>query len=337
MSQDVLYRKKGNSRDETIDILRFLAITGIIIAHVKPSLLWLQLRNFDVPLMVFLSGVCFYMSKNKKVSYIPYLRKRFIRLILPTWIFLCFYFTTLYLNDNSLDITKIIMCYTLTTPWYFWIVRILVGLAIIAPVLVYISNRLSIEKLVICCLLLFVLTEVLSSLSASYLYKIIIMFIPYISVFLLGMNVERIKENIVLDFGALFLFLYLFTAYYLYIQTGVYISIQGFKYPPRIYYIEYALSVTAILWSQRDKIAFLLKKNGLFKFAKFVGSHTFWIYLWHIPMVDCLHVCNNGLLFFFVFFLAILITYLQVLIVDVICNYIINQSIKQNVRMIFIG
>lgn len=44
-------------RDRSIDLLRFIALTGIVIVYIHPSEFWTQLRNFDVPLMVFLSGV----------------------------------------------------------------------------------------------------------------------------------------------------------------------------------------------------------------------------------------------------------------------------------------
>lgn len=56
-------------RDVTIDLLRFIALTCIIIAHINPSPLLFQLRNFDVPLMVFLSGVSFRISSGNNDGY----------------------------------------------------------------------------------------------------------------------------------------------------------------------------------------------------------------------------------------------------------------------------
>ena len=47
------------SRDLSYDVLRWLALTGIILVHSKPTLFWAQLRSFDVPLMVLVSAVCF--------------------------------------------------------------------------------------------------------------------------------------------------------------------------------------------------------------------------------------------------------------------------------------
>lgn len=49
-------------RDYSIDILRFIALTGIIAVCCVPNTFITQLRNFDVPLMVFLSGVSYNLT-----------------------------------------------------------------------------------------------------------------------------------------------------------------------------------------------------------------------------------------------------------------------------------
>ncbi len=46
-------------RDTRIDFLRFVGLIMIIFAHVNPPAVLFQLRNFDVPLMVLISGVSF--------------------------------------------------------------------------------------------------------------------------------------------------------------------------------------------------------------------------------------------------------------------------------------
>ena len=51
-------------RDNGIDLLRFIALIGVIIAHCRPLEFLLQLRQFDVPLMVILAAVSFSMSNN---------------------------------------------------------------------------------------------------------------------------------------------------------------------------------------------------------------------------------------------------------------------------------
>lgn len=78
-------------RDKKIDILKAIGAILIILAHVSNSPLILQLRNFDVPLMVMISGYLAVDSLKKSESNMDYYRKRFIRLVVPTYIFLIFF------------------------------------------------------------------------------------------------------------------------------------------------------------------------------------------------------------------------------------------------------
>jgi fucose 4-O-acetylase-like acetyltransferase len=55
------------SRDIRFDILKVIGLFCIILAHVSPPSLIFQLRNFDVPLMVMISGSVFYLSSFKKI------------------------------------------------------------------------------------------------------------------------------------------------------------------------------------------------------------------------------------------------------------------------------
>lgn len=52
-------------RDKSIDVLRAIALTGMIIIHISPTIGWIsEIRSFDVPLMVFLSGVSYTLSSG---------------------------------------------------------------------------------------------------------------------------------------------------------------------------------------------------------------------------------------------------------------------------------
>lgn len=328
----------GNARDTSIDVLRCLAILGIILVHSKPGIFWTQLRNFDVPLMVLLSAVCYGQSNGSKILYYRYLQKRFIRLVIPSWIFLTFYFIGTYILTQSVNPRRMMMCYTLMTPWYFWIIRILVGMAVIAPFLKNLSDRLTVTELLILCAMMIGVTEVLAILSSAYIYKVAIMFIPYASIYLFGMNFYRLSKRNILYTGVLFMLIYFAAAVFFYIQNGSYFPTQNYKYPPRIYYVSYALGISALLWYLRQQITFFLHKFRLHDFAKFIGSHTFWIYLWHIPIVDYLAKrYNYPTTFAIVCLSSISITYLQVVIVKMVCNHISRPTLCKNIQMIFIG
>lgn len=79
-------------RDPSIDLLRFIGLTMIILAHIGLSRsisLLFQLRSFDVPLMVFTSGLAF--SGRNTGAYLPFIGKRTLRLIVPVYLFVAAY------------------------------------------------------------------------------------------------------------------------------------------------------------------------------------------------------------------------------------------------------
>ena len=98
------------SRNYNYDFLKFVGISCVILAHTGVHGLIFQLRNFDVPLLVLLSGISFaeYSSTNFQ-SYKEYILKRFIRLVVPTWIFLAFYNIAIFLLFNERPILKTIL------------------------------------------------------------------------------------------------------------------------------------------------------------------------------------------------------------------------------------
>ena len=73
------------SRNQKIDHLRALAILCIILAHTGLQGILFNLRCFDVPLMAFCLAISYYYS-SKNLSYISYVKKRFTRLMVPTYI-----------------------------------------------------------------------------------------------------------------------------------------------------------------------------------------------------------------------------------------------------------
>lgn len=217
-------------RDPGIDVLRMLAITGIVIVHINPSIFWQQIRSYDVPLMVILSGICFGLPTTIKKS--DYYRKRFIRMIIPSWLFLSMYFSVNFLMGNDVEFKRVLMCYTFMTPWYFWIVRILFVTAVAAPFLAAISRRLSTSNIVVLIVVLLFISEILAQISDNYLYVVVVMFVPYLAYFMLGMNLERFSASKIAVGGLFMLLCYFSIATYLFLDTNEYIPTGSQKYPP---------------------------------------------------------------------------------------------------------
>ena len=94
-------------RDYTLDYLRALGTALVIFAHITTPTGILEIRTFDVTMLVFVSGASYALSaKEKQIlhtkEYFEYIFNRFKRLIVPTWIFLTLYFILFHLlNEYS--------------------------------------------------------------------------------------------------------------------------------------------------------------------------------------------------------------------------------------------
>lgn len=313
-------------RDQSLDILRCIALICIIVIHIEPSSLWIrELRNFDVPLMVFLSGISYSLSKAREKPYLEYVASRFTRLIVPTWIFLCLFFVIRIIRDGTTpDYKTTIKYFLLLNNWYTWIIRVLFHIAILAPLVIPLANRIR-GRLGWCVIIGAIIINEIIAITAckgynGFDYQVILaMILPYVLVFLIGTMINEFPERVAGKTG-----LYLLTAFLVYLV--LYYFLRGtipllslYKYPPRFYWLTYGLAWSLILWRFKNSISNLFKKVHLASFASFVGSHTLWIYFWHILLItDLLPFFNINislLRFALVFFPAVSITYIQSVII----------------------
>ena len=134
------------NRNFPIDFLRTLGLFAIILAHVSPPLFISQLRSFDVPLMVILSGFVFALTKKTDETEFKlntYIKNRFIRLVVPVWVFLSFFFPLVFISAQILNIPfpfdgpKILSTYLL---WegigFVWIIRIFLMMSLFGPLFI---------------------------------------------------------------------------------------------------------------------------------------------------------------------------------------------------------
>lgn len=132
------------NRDIKIDFMRFIGISLIILAHVSPPNLIFQLRNFDVPLMVILSGYLYSIKNKQKNKFnLSYFLKRFRRLVIPVWIFLSILFIGIFLiNPKMITLKLLLTSFTLYTGiGYVWIIRVYLIIALFGEILIKIINK----------------------------------------------------------------------------------------------------------------------------------------------------------------------------------------------------
>jgi hypothetical protein len=318
----------------------------IILAHVSPPGIIFQLRNFDVPLMLIVSGMSFGFA-FKEEPYSQYVWKRIKRLVFPVWIFLSAYFV-FFSTPESNDYEVVLNSYLLLGGiGYVWIIRVFLLVALIAPFIYHFHKRTDSDSVYLYTLLiLFIIYEICRHFTAPYISTefdrivslIILYVIPYSLLFALGLRMPTLTEKsikvILISFFLCFALLVGAHSY----TSGKFIPTQQFKYPPTIYYFSYAISVSVFLWLSSHKIWGILQKNKMMtNFVLFMARNSIWIYLWHIPLIKFIHF-NYLLKYLTVIPISLAITYSQAWIVNnIFLKNISHDRTKKNIKMIFTG
>ena len=89
-----------------------------MLAHVKPPGIIFQARNFDVVLLVIVSGMLFNNSYKRSKRYFQYIIKRFIRLVIPVWIFLTIFFLGNYICSTYFSLGTRYSLKTIVTSFF---------------------------------------------------------------------------------------------------------------------------------------------------------------------------------------------------------------------------
>lgn len=333
-------------RDKSIDILRAIALIGMIIAHCKPHWIIMQLREFDVPLIVFLSGVSYVMSAKRKPmgSYWSYCWKRFKRLAFPAWFFLVIYYAVLFIGLNitgniAIDWNKMLNDFTFTNGWYLWIIRVFLIIALLAPPVYSLTRKMTAFPFLLIFFVLLVGYEFIASDSRVGWYYYLTMAIPYVLIFALGTMSDSFTDRHFFLVAIIALVMYSGLAIYYYkVSGGFQISFTK-KYPPRLYYTSFAIAIIALLWTLRKHITSVFVQFKLSDAFTFIGSHTLWIYFWHIIFLLLLEtrIHNSALLFCIVFLLAVVFDYVQVRLVKWIINNSNCETLNKNLSLFFLG
>lgn len=188
----------SQNRDLSIDILRFLGISLIILAHVSPPLGLLDFRCFDVPLMLFISGLA-YANKDIKVS-ASFFWKRIKRLLIPVYGFLIFYFSAyafayFVLNiDLGIQLKHVVGSFLLMEGiGYVWIIRVFLLVTLLTPWLIKINRWLvSSSSFMASLVLLVILQEVLViHVHGWFLSNFVYYATGYSILFLLGLRLAE--------------------------------------------------------------------------------------------------------------------------------------------------
>ena len=312
-------------RDTNIDILRGIGMLLIILAHVEFNFYVHTIRCFDVPLMVFVSGLSY---ANRKAQYdFSSFCKRGFRLLFPLYIFLIFYlviYFTLRKVNVDLGPTKqeVFDTFLLKKGFgYIWIIRTFLIIAIISPFLISISNKIkSFSKLTLYLffyLSLFIILSTIKNINnIQVIEKIYTNFIivpfGYSVLFILGLQMSKINNKDILKLIAGFTLIFIFYTLYLGYTTNIYFDINYYKYPLKPYFIIYGALCSLILYFYKQSIVrFISFNKNLEKTFLYISVNSIWIYLWHIVFIQLSVGINPFFRYFIVLFFSILVVVVQ--------------------------
>ena len=343
-----MYLKEIKNRDLRFDILKVIGIFCIILAHFETGKIVFQLRNFVVPLMVICSGALYYHSlQRSNLTFFEYIKKRVARLLAPSWMFLFLYFLLIFIicfmtKDNyPYSWSDILKEFVLRSRIIgLWIIRVFILVSFTAlflyKIYLYFENKLQFLFLLCLIYLLYELSyKMLSVYDSSIIFKLlkktVFELIPYGCLFGLGMSISSLKQKTV--FLLSLLFFIIFSILFLIKSSYVYpVSTQLYKYPPRLYYLSYAIFATLFLYIFFSNIK--IGNNKIKNIIIFLSSSSLWIYLWHWFFLRySISIAQNWFLlppeiinncvinYLLVVILSILITFLQ----KISINYVINR------------
>ena len=256
------------------------------------------------------------------------------------WIFVFFYvvFSILSKGVPGIYITLFQYIIPLINNWYTWIIRVFFIIALVAPLVTQYVKEISVNKYLSLLIVALILFEGLCRLSTHWFYIILIMNIPYIIVFSLGIMIHRINKNQLLIIMMIAFALYFILSFLICYKNGHFIITGKYKYPPRLYYTSYAIGAIILLFYNRKQIHTFFHLCKIDKICAFIGSHTLWIYFYHIFLLDIIDdKFQWASRYAIVYVFSILFVINQDILIQHIVTNIKNENIKNNIMIIFKG
>ncbi len=280
-------------RDHRIDNLRGLGTLLVILAHMTLPTVLLNIRTFDVILLVMVSFVTFRLKSSNNVPYLKYVWKRIKRLVIPTYVMLVTFFllseiiSLLIQHSHAFDLSTIVSSFLFldTGIPYIWIVRIFIVIAFFAPLIGSTTEKLEVNKNKLKLALITIVSlsilivggafydncqfdnTVLTTVLRSWLIiPIIYVAITQISSLLL-LQSNRWKVISILCLTTILVIMFLS-------NHIVAFNPDDYKTPPQPYWVFYGLIVSLV--------CFMVIPNRSISFLEFVSKNSLNIYLLHV-------------------------------------------------------
>lgn len=333
----------AQKRDTKLDFMRALGTLTIIVPHVSSPDIMVQIRTFDVVMLVLISGMsyAYQMADGYLLEYGQYVKKRFSKLVFPTYFLIFIVYFSMNVISVALskgiyyDITDLLKSLFLFEDGigYVWIIKVYLGMALLAPFIWKVVKQIDNDILFFClCGAIYLVYRsiwllsqqvrlpILSVVLDEYVFYIIAYMIP----FAVGLYFCKHKNK--KKVSMLFLLLFLGIQLYVIIQGGGF-EPNLYKYPPEIYYLSYGIACSVIIYgvapTKTNKIIKWLSKNSL----SFYLTHVFWV-IWLSTIANSLHITVINL-FWVKYILVVILTTATVVVIQKIQTcYKRNKKLK---------
>jgi len=296
-----------------IDYLRGIAIVAMMVIHtavffLSESNIVFSLWNysqFAVPLFIFCSAYVFFEREKGSESFLPYLRKRLIRLVKPYYLFMIPFFIAVAIREPQ----KLSLRYITKSVFLIggidinWLVFLFVCLTFIMPFVRYsFQKKRSLFWIFLCCS---VFSSVLFSLwKVPFDYRFV-MWLPWSVIVLFSFFFVRFARKRFFPFLIIFISVTIFFVFQA-VESLRHVSLNLYdnKYPPNIFFLSYGVFWIIILFfvAQKHLFSFFPVKHLFLFLSRYSYSlffiHYFFLYLLSTT-VQIIHV------HFITFFLSV--------------------------------
>ena len=243
-------------------------------------------------------------------------------------------------NLSTFNVGGMLKTFSLQTGWYVWVMRVFLITALVAPFIKMMSEKSMKWTTIAVLMAILICYEFLHIDNNDSIGYYLSMTIPYIVIFTMGMIVNRFGRKEQFAMAILLMLIFAIEGIFVVRENGEFLCTNNYKNPPLLYFTSFGLGCSMLFWMLKDSIYKLAKKVKVDRIMAFIGSHTMWYYLLHIPVIMLAIHFPIGKIMQFVFTLVVTtaITYLFVQIIEKkIIPRIKSDVAKKNIKLIFLG